>query len=132
MVRRHVERLAQADHRQRRLIPAAVVPDLEIGPEVARPDHAVGLAKGENHRPCARGRRVDRLQFVHGRFLCRQSKKKASPAPAAGSLPSSGSTKKEWRSEEHSSELQSLMRISYAVFCLKKKKKDIREQNKIS
>src|SRR3546814_8867748 len=27
------------------------------------------------------------------------------------------------RSEEHKSELQSLMRISYAVFCLKKKKK---------
>src|SRR3546814_9997112 len=29
----------------------------------------------------------------------------------------------EQRSEEHTSELQSLMRISYAVFCLKKKKK---------
>src|SRR3546814_8221819 len=27
----------------------------------------------------------------------------------------------DWRSEEHTSELQSLMRISYAVFCLKKK-----------
>src|SRR3546814_8230900 len=32
------------------------------------------------------------------------------------------------RSEEHTSELQSLMRISYAVFCLKKKKKN-RKQN---
>src|SRR3546814_2048747 len=32
------------------------------------------------------------------------------------------SAAKEWgRSEEHTSELQSLMRISYAVFCLKKK-----------
>src|SRR3546814_10645675 len=30
------------------------------------------------------------------------------------------------RSEEHTSELQSLMRISYAVFCLKKKKKQKR------
>src|SRR3546814_2648286 len=29
----------------------------------------------------------------------------------------------QFRSEEHTSELQSLMRISYAVFCLKKKKK---------
>src|SRR3546814_9739310 len=29
------------------------------------------------------------------------------------------------RSEEHTSELQSLMRISYAVFCLKKKKSNI-------
>src|SRR3546814_4779356 len=31
-----------------------------------------------------------------------------------------------WRSEEHTSELQSLMRISYAVFCLKKKKNKTR------
>src|SRR3546814_14983556 len=31
------------------------------------------------------------------------------------------------RSEEHTSELQSLMRISYAVFCLKKKKHDFDE-----
>src|SRR3546814_9241692 len=31
------------------------------------------------------------------------------------------------RSEEHTSELQSLMRISYAVFCLKKKKKKQRD-----
>src|SRR3546814_7395017 len=37
--------------------------------------------------------------------------------------PSSGATRRsEKRSEEHTSELQSLMRISYAVFCLKKKK----------
>src|SRR3546814_6122902 len=32
------------------------------------------------------------------------------------------------RSEEHTSELQSLMRISYAVFCLKKKKKKQRKK----
>src|SRR3546814_4003461 len=32
------------------------------------------------------------------------------------------------RSEEHTSELQSLMRISYAVFCLKKKKEQINKQ----
>src|SRR3546814_9502556 len=32
------------------------------------------------------------------------------------------------RSEEHTSELQSLMRISYAVFCLKKKKKNTHTQ----
>src|SRR3546814_4501732 len=37
-----------------------------------------------------------------------------SPASAAGDAAA--------RSEEHTSELQSLMRISYAVFCLKKKK----------
>src|SRR3546814_6789628 len=33
------------------------------------------------------------------------------------------------RSEEHTSELQSLMRISYAVFCLKKKKKITHSDN---
>src|SRR3546814_7146651 len=33
-----------------------------------------------------------------------------------------------WRSEEHTSELQSLMRISYAVFCLKKKKHKTTQQ----
>src|SRR3546814_10300629 len=33
------------------------------------------------------------------------------------------------RSEEHTSELQSLMRISYAVFCLKKKKKQMTLKN---
>src|SRR3546814_7610586 len=39
-------------------------------------------------------------------------------------LPVLGKTPKgEPRSEEHTSELQSLMRISYAVFCLKKKTK---------
>src|SRR3546814_3809947 len=38
-------------------------------------------------------------------------------------------TNNEGRSEEHTSELQSLMRISYAVFCLKKKKIQNKQQN---
>src|SRR3546814_8773084 len=52
------------------------------------------------------------------------------PAPAGGcEPPGSGNCEfRGWpdstkRSEEHTSELQSLMRNSYAVFCLKKKKK---------
>src|SRR3546814_7793181 len=40
------------------------------------------------------------------------------PQPAAGRVGQAA----DQRSEEHTSELQSLMRISYAVFCLKKKK----------
>src|SRR3546814_1060414 len=36
---------------------------------------------------------------------------------------------KQARSEEHTSELQSLMRISYAVFCLKKKKHTTQQAN---
>src|SRR3546814_2121065 len=44
---------------------------------------------------------------------------RASKAP----IPADGKVDKMVRSEEHTSELQSLMRISYAVFCLKKKTK---------
>src|SRR3546814_8599373 len=45
----------------------------------------------------------------------------AMDAPGDGH-PSSARDNRKTRSEEHTSELQSLMRISYAVFCLKKKK----------
>src|SRR3546814_7090391 len=55
------------------------------------------------YRAPARGRRRSRLS---GRTRCRH---RSRPSHCR-------------RSEEHTSELQSLMRISYAVFCLKKKK----------
>src|SRR3546814_3498553 len=44
------------------------------------------------------------------------------PFPTARPAPAPSPPRRRWRSEEHTSELQSLMRISYAVFCLKKKK----------
>src|SRR3546814_11723782 len=47
---------------------------------------------------------------------------RALPQAAAGFLGKGASFSPQLRSEEHTSELQSLMRISYAVFCLKKKK----------
>src|SRR3546814_7699307 len=53
----------------------------------------------------------------------------------AGSSSHTSSNSEPWalctvmRSEEHTSELQSLMRISYAVFCLKKKTKDKQNNN---
>src|SRR3546814_7501392 len=43
--------------------------------------------------------------------------------PSPGNIAGGLTTLEEKRSEEHTSELQSLMRISYAVFCLKTKKK---------
>src|SRR3546814_8783220 len=53
-------------------------------------------------------------------------------APKAEAAPSEFRAGPPGRSEEHTSELQSLMRISYAVFCLKKKKiKTIYRQNRI-
>src|SRR3546814_2259435 len=52
-----------------------------------------------------------RAKLVNSRVLLRRNWRGEEPADA------------QLRSEEHTSELQSLMRISYAVFCLKKKKK---------
>src|SRR3546814_3984073 len=48
--------------------------------------------------------------------------KMSSAGDMNGFLPTHISRSASIRSEEHTSELQSLMRISYAVFCLKKKK----------
>src|SRR3546814_2317391 len=59
-----------------------------------------------------------------------QSADKALARAAAASTVATGTCMTAWvRSEEHTSELQSLMRISYAVFCLKKKKKNIKRDN---
>src|SRR3546814_1492414 len=65
---------------------------------------------------------------------CGASREQRDAAPSilpAGSEPSFNAMKVKWRSpnrsEEHTSELQSLMRISYAVFCLKKKKQNLEE-----
>src|SRR3546814_3416033 len=55
-------------------------------------------------------------------FGCRTLERERSP-PSSMAI-SANSTPK--RSEEHTSELQSLMRISYAVFCLKKKNNKIK------
>src|SRR3546814_3055309 len=50
-------------------------------------------------------------------------------APAAGKGERRPTIEASARSEEHTSELQSLMRISYAVFCLKKKKNNSQSQH---
>src|SRR3546814_9050810 len=65
------------------------------------------------HAVGARDRPAPRLRLRH-----------AAVAPRPGSAPSRAG-----RSEEHTSELQSLMRTSYAVFCLKKKQKQYTELN---
>src|SRR3546814_4949530 len=61
---------------------------------------------------------IDRSDF---RFIvrCQRRLAIAIPQPVADARPQPASAA---RSEEHTSELQSLMRISYAVFCLKNKK----------
>src|SRR3546814_7040994 len=64
-------------------------------------------SSGQFFRPgfLALGERIHRLEYRIGQ--------RQSPGQLKGVR---------WRSEEHTSELQSLMRISYAVFCLKTKK----------
>src|SRR3546814_5965046 len=57
--------------------------------------------------------------------LCGQRKRYPGEHECHHHCPRSGAT--HWRSEEHTSELQSLMRISYAVFCLKKKKRNTKD-----
>src|SRR3546814_7925850 len=52
----------------------------------------------------------------------RQAARNAARRPGDGEGRGRGPRAQHDRSEEHTSELQSLMRISYAVFCLKKKK----------
>src|SRR3546814_8149851 len=68
-------------------------------------------------------RAVDLAGDVHVPALLRRGEHRAAAADAVGEV--GGATGVHGllgeRSEEHTSELQSLMRISYAVFCLKKK-----------
>src|SRR3546814_4642448 len=80
--------------------------------------------------PCRRccgtaARRPAGVRAPHARGACGHPAMPSSTATAPRSRPHAASRKTRglrWRSEEHTSELQSLMRISYAVFCLKKKK----------
>src|SRR3546814_6527509 len=53
---------------------------------------------------------------------CRSAAIRRGPSPAPERPARGRHPRPTARSEEHTSELQSLMRISYAVFCLKKKK----------
>src|SRR3546814_5713941 len=90
-------------------------PGRPLAPSAPAAGPAAALAAG------APGRRAGRGQFVSSRLLERQRK-------SFDGLVDSGVYDRDFdhapaakRSEEHTSELQSLMRISYAVFCLKKK-----------
>src|SRR3546814_3002788 len=67
--------------------------------------------------------RLNRRTARSARGAARKSRMAAEPRILTMKM--SGPLATEWlrRSEEHTSELQSLMRISYAVFCLKKKNK---------
>src|SRR3546814_1316997 len=78
--------------------------------------HARGIHRLRDHRP----RAVDPAHAADvGLELHSRHRRRRRAVGAA-----------ECRSEEHTSELQSLVRISYAVFCLKKKTKKVHTHNK--
>src|SRR3546814_3995072 len=107
------------------------------------------LIVAEAARPGASVSDVARRYGIASALLFRWRKELASPTPPATTFlpvtvsdvldPSAASPssvsgpivrrQKNDRSEEHTSELQSLMRISYAVFCLKKKKETLHTMN---
>src|SRR3546814_6372552 len=104
-------------------------------------------ATGLQRRPHPRGRRQDRLQSPfppwpdRARQDASDARHRESGARAGSARQGllsfrrkvhgrvSGRASRQGRSEEHTSELQSLMRISYAVFCLKKKKHKTNKNN---
>src|SRR3546814_5916867 len=93
-----------------------------------KPRHAI-LVLGEQRGESGRVERIDRapVGLGHRGSFGRAGRSRASSIPAVGALPPETArlTPRRARSEEHTSELQSLIRISYAVFCLKKKNQTI-------
>src|SRR3546814_4149287 len=73
------------------------------------------VAAASGDEVCAAGARI----MVNGRLVARRLDRDGAGRPMPWR---SGCATLGPRSEEHTSELQSLMRISYAVFCLEKKK----------
>src|SRR3546814_2122863 len=65
------------------------------------------------------------------RIACESISNRFATRSERGGLAATRAASASARSEEHTSELQSLMRISYAVFCLKKKKNNSKEEVKI-
>src|SRR3546814_1313781 len=83
------------------------------GPQPARSLRAGGRLSGN-------GASSGAASFSGSVRLCRIGKSAFARTPQTGGI-FLGGVSTLCRSEEHTSELQSLMRISYAVFCLKKK-----------
>src|SRR3546814_4468422 len=95
------------DHAQHRTVPQGAAAEVPAGVDRRGEVVAVGGARMRAHRLAQAQLAVDvEVQL-------RPAQLAVDPQPGV-SVPA--------RSEEHTSELQSLMRISYAVFCLKKKK----------
>src|SRR3546814_4460839 len=78
-------------------------------------------ADRDRHRPQRAAQPLAGRRRGRGRRGGEERRRPVRRAGEGQALPAAGAAD-DPRSEEHTSELQSLMRISYAVFCLKKKK----------
>src|SRR3546814_4191596 len=104
-------------------------------PESRRPEenpsekmNQLGLTLSRSTRPVSRSRKLERSLTCTPVVLIRRRSDNGSALRRSSRASTTSLAPR--RSEEHTSELQSLMRISYAVFCLKKKKKQL--QSKIT
>src|SRR3546814_2082805 len=103
--------------------------DLQITDENERLPHKTQFSSGDHAKRIAqiRKKRIPRTSIAKELSRIPQNKSDAETGLEVGKHTWRGlvagvmSARKDARSEEHTSELQSLMRISYAVFCLKKK-----------
>src|SRR3546814_2183212 len=99
------------------------------------PERGCRVARHSSTSTMNAGRRTEpgagRLALYSSRVLCRDRRRAQTyalslnddhggAAETGGASPPRSGKPEGFRSEEHTSELQSLMRISYAVFCLKK------------
>src|SRR3546814_6240517 len=89
----------------------------------ARRRGALSLRQASLHKQRKVARAVTARKLLMLMLMLPSSRMEKIKSSSLRSPPSSG------RSEEHTSELQSLMRISYAVFCLKKKNRKTQTQN---
>src|SRR3546814_1986934 len=91
----------------------------------------LGLGRTDEHDPGRRAVRAGRAHFHQIVNLLQLVVGDRAVLPAVMGPGRAKQCIERGRSEEHTSELQSLMRISYAVFCLKKKTKKYTLHNKL-
>src|SRR3546814_6236155 len=105
-------------------------------PRRSRSPRAPACCRGPSSPPACRRRRGTRRDTEREALApspaFRRGGSLSTPRPRGGDGPQAadaGDPGGGGRSEEHTSELQSLMRISYAVFCLKKKKRKVKQHH---
>src|SRR3546814_1299362 len=101
------------------------IPDLNPSPEISESDRTDRLNVREIETPVAAPvtetteKAEEQPPLEAGKSIFNYPRSDTTSPRSIPSVPVGGELQ---RSEEHTSELQSLMRISYAVFCLKKKR----------